>query len=74
MYSSIVYIFSKTSISIIYKTKQNNSEEERRSGTTGTGVSQKDLQINEKNRKKETLIRLSEKACSGGSDKLYIAN
>ena len=47
-----VYIFSATSISIIYKINQNYNEKERRSATTGTGISQNDLQINEKNEKK----------------------
>ena len=43
-----IYIFSATSISIIYKLNQNNYKEERRSGTTGIGVTQKHLQIGKK--------------------------
>ena len=50
----VVYIFSATSI-IIYlqSTIKNNNEEERSSGTTGTGVSQKDLQISKKTKEEE---------------------
>ena len=52
-----VYIFSATSISVIYKINQNNNEEERSSGTKRTGVSQKDLQINEKTEKVKNAKR-----------------
>ena len=71
-----VYIFSANSIGIIYKINHNNKEEERRSGTTTTGVSQKDLQINGKKRKRKKAEKLVEyrtcalQACSGDSDKL----
>ena len=51
---STLYIFSATSV-IIYlqSTIKNNDEEERSSGTTGTGVSQKDLQISKKTKEEE---------------------
>ena len=48
-----VYIFFAILISVIYNINQNNNE--RRSGTTGTGISQTDLQINEKTEKEKTL-------------------
>ena len=73
---SIVYVFPATSISIIYKINQNKNKEERRNGTTVTGISQKDLQINDKTEKEKNAKKIVEKrtrtlqACSGGSEKL----
>ena len=61
---------------MIYKINQNNNEEERRSGTTGTGVGQKDLQIIEKTEKEKNAKKLVDnrtralQTCSRGSDKL----
>ena len=56
---------------------KNNYEEERSSGTTGTGVSQKDLQISKKQKmKRENAKKLVGKracalqACSGGNEEL----
>ena len=46
-------MFSASSISIIYKINPNINKEERRSGTTRIGASQKDLQINEKTEKEK---------------------
>ena len=54
-----VYIFSATLISVIYKINQNNNE--TRSGTTGTGIGQTDLQINEKTEKEKNAKKLVEK-------------
>ena len=71
-----MYICSATSISIFCKINQNNNEEEKRSRITGTGVSQKDLQITEITEKEKKAKKLVEKrmhalqACSRGSDKL----
>ena len=50
-YSSVVCIFSATLISIIYEINQNNNKEERRS------VSQKDLQINEKEKNAKKFVK-----------------
>ena len=36
---------------------KNNNEEERSSGTTGTGVSQKDLQISKKTEEVENTLK-----------------
>ena len=44
-----IFIFSATSIGIIYKINHNNNEEEILCGTTG----KKDLQINEKEQNAE---------------------
>ena len=46
-------MFSATSISIICKINPNINKEERRSGTTRIGASQKYLQINEKTEKEK---------------------
>ena len=47
----MICIFSATSISIIYKINQNINEEEKRS------VSQKDLQINEKEKNAKKFVK-----------------
>ena len=63
-YSSIVNIYflrNVSSICIIYKVNENNNEEERRSGTTGTGVSLKDLQISEKTKEEKNAKKFVEK-------------
>ena len=48
----VVYIFRHFNHYIFTKLKKNN-EEERSSGTTRTGVSQKDLQISKKTKEEE---------------------
>ena len=52
-----IYIFRNFNQYIIYKINENNNEEEKRSGTTGLGVSQKDLQINEKNNERKKNLK-----------------
>ena len=49
----VVYIFHNFRQFIFAEFNRNNNEEGRRSGTTGTGVSQKDLQISEKTREEK---------------------
>ena len=60
-----MYVFSATSISIIHKIIKNNSEDERRSGASGTGVSQKERK--DKAKKSVEKKTLALQACSGGS-------
>ena len=49
----VVYIFRHFNHYIFTEFNRNNTEEERSSGTTGTGVSQKDLQISKKTKEEE---------------------
>ena len=49
----VIYIFRHFHHYIFTEFNKNNNEEERSSGTTGTGVSQKDLQISEKTKEEE---------------------
>ena len=46
-------MFSATSISIYLQSSIKGNKEERRSGTTGTGVSQKDPQISKKTKEEK---------------------
>ena len=48
----VVYIFRNFNQNIFAKFNDKNNEEERRSGATGTGVSQKDLQLGNTNNRK----------------------
>ena len=51
----VVYIFRYFNQFIFTEFNKNNNEEERSSGTTGTGVSQKDLYISIKKGEEEKL-------------------
>ena len=57
----VVYVFRHFNQYIFTGFNKNNKEEERSSGTTGTGVSQKDLQISKKQKKKKNAKKLVEK-------------
>ena len=57
----VVYIFRIFNQYIFTKFKDKNNEEERRSGATGTGVSQKDLQLGNTNFGKKALKKFAEK-------------
>ena len=48
-------------------TKVNKKKEDRRSGTTGTGVSQKDLQRGAKRTNKKNVIEKERRAMQAGS-------
>jgi len=50
-YSKCNDLWRSCLLSFEHKFNKNNNEEERSSGTTGTGVSQKDLHISKKRRK-----------------------
>ena len=77
-----IYIFRNFNQYNLQNQSNYNDGEERRSGTIGTGVNQKDLKINEKTEKEKDAItkKLVQKrtralqACSGGSDKLENSN
>ena len=51
----VVYIFRHFNQYLFTDFNKDNNEKERSSGTTGTGVSQKDPQISKKQEKKKTL-------------------
>ena len=57
----VVYIFRNFNQNIFTKFYDKNNEEERRSGVTGTGVSQKDLHLGNTNNRKKALEKLAEK-------------
>ena len=57
----VVYIFQHFNQYISKEFNKNINEEERSSRTTRTGVSQKDLQISKKQKKKKNAKKLVEK-------------
>ena len=52
----VVYIFRHFNQYIFTEFNKNNNEEEISSGTTGTGFSQKDLQISKKNKRRRKTL------------------
>ena len=60
----VVYIFHHFNQYIFIGFNKNNNEEERSTGTTGLGVSQKDLQICKKRTRKNTKKFVEKRARS----------
>ena len=61
----VVYIFRHFNQYKFTDFNKNNNEEERSSGTTGIGVSQKDLQIGKKTKEVENLVEKRARALQG---------